>query len=517
MSGTGPRRGDYAVIAACIMLFAALSLPLAGSMIDDTYIHLQYARNLALDGQLAFNRGVPSYGATSPLWVAILAVLYRAGLDITVWCRILSWVSGAALVALLYRIVLRLDGRRAVAASAAAIVACEAWLLRWSSTGMETPLAALVVLWCLSASLDADSGARGAVRFGLALMLAVLARPEAMLLVPLAAVSFALAPGGVPWRRRFAWAAVFVPLLAVWLVMIHRHTGTYLPLTAGAKQGRVLFGTQMLRAALVPMKIIGATALLPVAAAIALLAVRLLRDRKLPAGCPGCYPGGVLLGALWGIALPAIYIIFDFHVLSRYLVPVIPALVAAGAIAFARIVERRSPRRMRAALAVFAAAACLQSALFYAIVVVGPTRSFTRGLESTLVPIGRRIARTAPAGAVVATPDIGAIGWYSDHPVLDLGGLVTPRINEMRRTIDVQAIIDEGLYLDMRPSYLVDRSPAGERFSGTAVRGVLFEPLMSATMPLLGIRQPEPVTYTLYRLVFPDTLAPHSGALRETR
>ena len=43
-------------------------------------------------------------------------------------------------------------------------------------------------------------------------------------------------------------------------------TGTFLPLTAGAKQGRPVFGPRMLASALVPMKIIGATLLLPAAA-----------------------------------------------------------------------------------------------------------------------------------------------------------------------------------------------------------------------------------------------------------
>ncbi|MDD3642142.1 MAG: hypothetical protein PHQ19_01575 [Candidatus Krumholzibacteria bacterium] len=508
MSAGALRRGDYAVIGACVLLFAAMSLPLAGSMIDDTYIHLQYARNLAGDGQLAFNRGDPSYGATSPLWVGILAVLLRAGLDATLWCRILSWLSGAAVIALLYRFVLRLGGRRGPAAAAAAIAACEAWLLRWSATGMETSLAALVVLLCLCASLDADSGRRGAVRFGLLLMLAALARPEAMLLAPLAAVSFALAGAPSPWRRRFAWAAVFLPLLVAWLFLIERHTGTLLPLTAGAKQGRVLFGAPMLRAALVPLKIVGATALLPAAAALAFLAAGTLRGRRLTAVSGRCFPGGVLLSVLWTVAVPAVYVVFDFHVLSRYLVPVIPAIVAVGTVAAARLIELAAQRRMRLLLAVFAAAACLQSAVFYAAVVVGPTREFTRGLDRVLVPMGRFLAERTPEEAVVATPDIGAIGWFSRRAVLDLGGLVTPRINEMRRLIDVQRIIDDGLYLDMHPTHLVDRHAERERLAGRPIRGVRFAPLMSGTVQTLGIRQHSPVTYTLYRLVYPDTLEP---------
>ena len=83
-------RIDIAVIAGCIALFAAASLPIAGSMTDDTFIHMQYARNLAETGELSFNRGDPSYGATSPLWVGMLALVHLAGGDLATWIRIFS-------------------------------------------------------------------------------------------------------------------------------------------------------------------------------------------------------------------------------------------------------------------------------------------------------------------------------------------------------------------------------------------------------------------------------------------
>ena len=75
-------RKDLIIPAVSVLLYLLLTTPLIGSVIDDTYIHYQYARNLALDFQLAFNRSVPSYGATSPLWVFLLAIFFRAGLPL---------------------------------------------------------------------------------------------------------------------------------------------------------------------------------------------------------------------------------------------------------------------------------------------------------------------------------------------------------------------------------------------------------------------------------------------------
>jgi len=62
---------DHAV-PACILLTIVLSLGAAwyvraevraggtGFPLDDSWIHLQFARHIALDGQLAFNRFEPS-------------------------------------------------------------------------------------------------------------------------------------------------------------------------------------------------------------------------------------------------------------------------------------------------------------------------------------------------------------------------------------------------------------------------------------------------------------------------
>jgi hypothetical protein len=62
-------------------LFAVLIMPLRKTLVDDTYIHLVYARNLAEAGEFSFNRGDPTYGATSPLWVGLLAAVHLLKFD----------------------------------------------------------------------------------------------------------------------------------------------------------------------------------------------------------------------------------------------------------------------------------------------------------------------------------------------------------------------------------------------------------------------------------------------------
>jgi hypothetical protein len=501
---------DLAAIAACVAIFAAASIPVAGSITDDTFIHMQYARNLAETGQLAFNRGVPSYGATSPLWVAILAVVHLAGGSLSLWIRIFSWSAGAASVVMVYLLVRRIDGRTLVAGAAAAVMAGEAWLLRWSSTGMESSFAVFAVTVCLYAGLGATRSAGRNALFGFLLFLACLARPEAGLLAPAAFAAFLAAERRTPASRRFLWVPVFAVLMAAWLLAIRAHTGTFLPLTAGAKQGRPAFGADMLASAIVPLKIIGATLLLPALAAAAFAAFGLLKDRSLFDERPGTSRGGLTLVFLWAFLLPVLYVLFDFHVLSRYLMPVFPAIIAVGFAGAARLVRGRPERFTRTVILAAAGLTIVQSLVFYSVVAVRPTREFSKGLTEVIVPMGEWLAVNSEPGSVVAAPDIGAIGYFSGREVLDLGGLVTPEINDMRRRIDVERIIDEGLYLDLGADYMLDRHAEPRRFDGAVIRGFRFTAVREGTVSNLGIRKPYPVTYTLYRLE-PEPAVPAEG------
>jgi hypothetical protein len=490
------------VMLICIVLFVILLMPLRGTLVDDTYIHLVYARNIAELGELSFNPGDPTYGATSPLWVALLAVVYIAGGDLVVWCGLLSALFAIGSIILVYRIVLRISGDATLSAAAALILSAEAWVVRWSAVGMETSFALFMVILALDVSLSAVGSRRRSALFGLLLLCTVLTRPEAILLVPIALAAF-LFTRRLRERGGLTWLFVFIPLYIVWLVIIERHTGTYLPLTAGAKQGRLDFSIAMLDRALVPIKIMGATLAIPWLAILAALFSG-IRTRS----CLGFFTYGeehkstVLLMLLWAFALPIVYVILDFHVLSRYLVPVTPAVVILCCLGLGSMTRRRlkTEKNRRVAVVVVAVIVILQNVLFYSTVVVKPTREFSLGLDEVLRGMGRWLSQNSEEHALVAVHDIGAIGYYSGRRILDLGGLVTPEINDMRRLFDTERIIEEGLYLRFEPDYLVDRSEQPDRFSGEVIGGHRFTPVVRGRIANLGIRKPEPVYYVLYAI-----------------
>ncbi|MBM4130071.1 hypothetical protein FJ250_03450, partial [bacterium] len=150
-----------------IRLLIALGLLAAGAWLlrgyttDDTFIHLRYAQHLLERGEIAFNPGEPTYGATSPLWVFGLALLLKLGAapDLAAW--LLGALCGLGVVLVTDGILCRFTYPERWKAIVLVLIAAEPWFLRWTFSGMETPLATLallVLVWPLVSGRDLGWG-----------------------------------------------------------------------------------------------------------------------------------------------------------------------------------------------------------------------------------------------------------------------------------------------------------------------------------------------------------------------
>src|SRR5262249_37035023 len=182
---------DDALVAAAalppLVLFAARERLIAGAAglpLDDSWIHLQFARNLAEGAGFSFNPGHPVAGPPAPLWTPPL----RRGAP-----RVPASLWTAKALGIVVTLGAGLLTRRAVLAwgvpADAALVAAAAlmWMgpVVWGSlSGMEVSLAALL----MAAALLAHARDR-ALATAVCAALAVLARPESLLLVPLFVVA----------------------------------------------------------------------------------------------------------------------------------------------------------------------------------------------------------------------------------------------------------------------------------------------------------------------------------------
>ena len=203
-----------------------------------------------------------------------------------------------------------------------------------------------------------------------------------------------------------------------------------------------------------------------------------------------------------GFVLPFAYVIMNFQIISRYLVPVMPALAILGSFAIVNLstIVVGKGRLRKVVMVSIVIVAMLQSSIFYFFIVVPPTKQFTEGLNRVLVGMGKWLRDNAPPSSVIAVPDIGAVGYYSRRKILDLGGLVSPEINRIRREVDYEDMLSRGLYLKFHPQYLIDRSPVDKRFANVVIRNNRFIPLLEGKISSLGIRKKGPFIYVLYRI-----------------
>src|SRR6266508_6031724 len=81
-----------ALIAVLFYLISSELIFRIGFPLDDSWIHLTYARNLAEHGEWAFQLGERSAGSTAPLWTGLLSIGFLIGLSPYVWAFLLGWV-----------------------------------------------------------------------------------------------------------------------------------------------------------------------------------------------------------------------------------------------------------------------------------------------------------------------------------------------------------------------------------------------------------------------------------------
>jgi hypothetical protein len=331
---------------------------------------------------------------------------------------------------------------------------------------MEVTLAALLV----AGSLLAHAHGR---EFWTALCaaLAAVARPEAIILVPLLVLARPLTV-----RRALLFAGVTAVVLAPAVGFSLATVGSPVPATASAKIEGGLLG--WLSGVREPARVTWLSRpgeffsawvswlwmtdwLLPVGLAAALVLVWRRRERAL------AVPALVLVAHPLAMALFAPYRDPAFQE-GRYSIHLLP-------VAFVILAVALGPRltRSRVALAV----------VYLAVTAVTLFPAATRygwavqNINAMQVHLGRWVAEHVPKHGVIAVNDIGAIAYVSRRKVIDLVGLVSPDIIRYRRAGEAGIM-----------RYLVERCPGHvivfpAWFPQMTARHDLLEPIYRVRLP----------------------------------
>jgi len=453
-----PRRDDLVVTLAALIPLALYLLreqAIAGASgfpLDDSWIHLHFARNIAEGAGFSYNPGTPVAGSTAPLWTLLLAAGALAMGPSPVVAKTIG-VASMIGAALLTRRAALAWGASRIVGQASAVALLWTGPMAWGAlSGMEVCLAALLV----AAALAAHAGGRAGwtALWG---ALAVLARPEALLLVPLLALG---RPLGV--RRALLFGAVTVVAVAPVVAFTLLTVGAPLPATASAKieggvvgwvagLGEPLGRTLVARPWEFSRDWVAWLArthwLLPLALAPAIVLAWIRHGRVL--GVPAL---GLLVHPL-GMALLAPYRgpgfqegRYSAHVLPLAMI-VLAVALGTGAVGATVVAGPARPawtvgglrKMLRGSDSAYSRARVIAVVLYLAVALATLPGAATRyawgvqNINAMQVHLGRWVDANVPSTARLAVNDIGAIAYFSRREVIDLMGLVTPEIIPYRR------------------------------------------------------------------------------------
>jgi arabinofuranosyltransferase len=394
---------------------------------------------------LVYNPGEVVEGFSNPVWTLLTALPLALGADGWLTVKALGVLSHAALIAGTVRLALVLgrpsDGAALGAAIlGAALAAVSHPLTFWAVQGLETPMYSALLVWSMARLWEEEAEPSRLPLSAVLLSLAALSRPEAPLLcapVVLARAWRWTKDGDLPGL--LLWLALAVGPGALYLLFRVLTFGELLPNTFFRK-GDKGFNLGLTMGYLSPwlrlewpMVTLGGLALLA--------SPFVLGVRSIPV------VGLVLAQAVFLVVAGK-----DWMWSGRFVAPVIAPLAATVGAVGAALVSRLPPetggRGVLAALASVLVAQGLLSVPTASFRGVGETAVIKRRADNQWAPMSFSAPHTglewaasyvierARPGELIAYTEIGVLGYVTDHPILDLGGLVDPNLSGAKGLTD---------------------------------------------------------------------------------
>ncbi|HYO55416.1 hypothetical protein [Archangium sp.] len=411
---------SFSSLGLLLVLHALLYFPMR---VDDAFILMRYAENLAAGHGPVFNVGERVEGFTSPAMVMLEAAFLRAGVEPLLAVKLFGILCGLVLLGATLALARELSGSRWAGVLAGLLVALHTGVAVACVNGLETaPFAAFVALG-LSLHVRARSP-RDEGLAGLALAVAILFRLEGGL--PLAFIG---ANALWRWRREpdrwRRWFALALPILVLAVPVYAVKTAWFGSLTPNTLLAKVPLDAEARLASGLEYLAEYGTAHYGYLALLGLWVLAFKADRR--------FRLLALLATVWAGYVASVG--GDWIPHARFLVPLVPIATVATATALVLLWELLGERMRegtrtpaRAGLALLAAAAVLPAAALQTqethVEVMLDTGASLRSRE----PLGGWLTSLGGPGSSVAMLDVGAVSYRSGLRVIDTGGLTDPRV-----------------------------------------------------------------------------------------
>jgi hypothetical protein len=408
-----------ALLAILFYLIVSDIISGIGFPLDDAWIHLTYARNLAEHGQWAFQLGQRSAGSTAPLWTVLLAIGFLFNLAPYVWTYLLGWVVLTLLGVCAEKIARQLVPSYKSRLPWAALFFVFAWHLTWSAvSGMETLLHALIILVVLGTLM---TNSHRYLAMGVLSGLSIWVRPDGLTL--LGPILFVGLLSETSWRSRaeavsrtlLGFGSLFFP----YLLFNMAFSGNPMPNTFYAKQAEYQaywLSKPLLERVSDYFWPILASPFLVLIPAAAWWLVRSIRARSWSS----------LASLIWFLGYFAIYFLrLPAYQHGRYIIPTFPILYLWGVLGF---LELTSASQGNKYLVPLWRITTLVLVLAFQFIGARQNAYDVFLIESQMVRTAKWVQHNLPPDAKLAVHDIGALGFFASNPLVDMAGLTSPEV-----------------------------------------------------------------------------------------
>lgn len=430
-----------------ILLFLASFLFIFGCVwvykfiIDDAYISLRYARNLVNYGALSFNPGdAPIEGYTNFLLVLLEALFIKMGVQaVDNIPKVIGIISGLGSLVFTYRLSCVLIPTEGLSLRFLPVFAASVSspLIVWAVGGLETNLYLLFILsgvYYFVSNIQTGSN-KSALLSDISFFLALLCRPDALLLWALGYIYLLLMYRRVNWTGRIYSIVMSLVLTAAYFSWKLFYFDDLLPTTFRAKVAP--FSLVTIEGGLRMYRLFAQYGLHLVY--LFLLGIAAWKLRK-----------NLFSGLTYIFVLFCGYSVFLIYIGApamghglRFFVPIIPLLYIMGTYGLTQLKIVNSDIKLKVCVIAILYLVQLGAGFYWLERYWNTDFDWPKGNtevgmkeEAQMIESNRALGRWAKEvlvpGSTVALSDIGAIGYFSDLRIIDTWSIMDRRIIELR-------------------------------------------------------------------------------------
>lgn len=411
---------------------------------DDAYITFRFSRNIVNGLGFVYNQGEHVLGTTTPLLTLALAAVNLVGVPIILASKIIGIVFGLSYITTLTYYLNRHKTNILLLILFGIFISISPTNAKWDVAGMETALYTFLVYLLL---FNADS--KSVKVIGLIAALCFLTRIDAT--IALAALVIHKLIEKVSIKQIVYIILVFIAFILPWLIFSTIYFGSPIPNSAIAKSVTYAhypvwaFLEMMFKQMTFRLNLFLS---LPIILIITISILYVLTKKK------------QRIFAIWTVLYITFFSFTGAPMHAWYFAPLLPAIFFQMFLLFSDmfnfIKEKFSPLLLKgiyAFLVMMIVIALISGVYLIHLRTIELKQNWQAFEEKIVNPISDYISTNGKEGDVLSLETFGAMGWVTDYPILDRGGLVSPEVIPLNKKVNGVASID--IILHFEPRFVV--------------------------------------------------------------